>query len=149
MYEDSKQYAINYYCRDYDDIVSTINGFSDEEIGLIIDNLPDDYDNLQNAICEEIEAGIIQILCDNLVTDLDDKSFYECFEGDIIDNITGGGLSYESCGYCINLYYYTDWFDSLIYNSEYKDKFEINSELNKYEFINSLNQLYTSIKFYI
>lgn len=146
---ESKQYAIDYYCRDYDDIVSTINGFSDEEISLIVDKLPDDYDNLQNAICEEIEAGIFQILCDNLVIDLADENFYECFEEDIIDYLTGEGLSYESYGYYINLDYYIDWFDSLIHDSEYKDKFEINSELNKYELINSLNQLYTNIKFYI
>ena len=96
---ESKQYAIDYYCRDYDDIVSTINGFSDEEISLIVDKLPDDYDNLQNAICEEIEAGIFQILCDNLVIDLADENFYECFEEDIIDYLTGEGLSYESYGY--------------------------------------------------
>lgn len=149
MYEDSKQYAINYYCRDYDDIVSTINGFSDEEIGLVIDNLPDDYEKLQDAICIEIEAGIIQILCDNLVKDLADKNFYESFEEDIIDSMTGEGLSYESCGYHINLDYYTDWFISLLNNSDCIYDFDINTELNKYEFINSLNQLYTSIKFYI
>ena len=149
MYEDYKKYAIDHYCQDYEDIIATINGFSDEELEMVADNLPENYEYLEYAIKEQIEARIIQILCDNLIKDLSDKNFYECFEGDIIDNITGGGLSYESSGYYINLYYYTDWFDSIIYNSEYKDKFEVNSELNKYELVNSLNQEFTNIKFYI
>lgn len=149
MYEDSKQYAINYYCRDYEDIVSTINGFSDEELDLVINDLPDDYEQLQNAICIEIEAGIIQILCDNLIKDLSDENFYECFEPDIIDNLTGEGISYESYGYYVNLDYYTDWFISIFNDSDHKNDFEVNSELNKYELVNSLNQEFTNIKFYI
>lgn len=103
MYEDYKKYAIDHYCQDYEDIISTINGFSDEELDLVINDLPDDYEQLQNAISIQIEASIIQKLCDNLIKDLSDKNFYECFEEDIIDNITGGGLSYESSGYYINL----------------------------------------------
>lgn len=103
MYEDYKKYAIDHYCQDYEDIISTINGFSDEELDLIINDLPDDYEQLQNAISIQIEASIIQKLCDNLIKDLSDKNFYECFEEDIIDNIEGGGLSYESSGYYINL----------------------------------------------
>lgn len=103
MYEDYKKYAIDHYCQDYEDIISTINGFSDEELDLVINDLPDDYEQLQNAINIQIEATIIQKLCDNLIKDLSDKNFYECFEEDIIDNITGGGLSYESSGYYINL----------------------------------------------
>jgi hypothetical protein len=149
MYEDYKKYTIDHYCQDYEDIISIINGFTDEELELVINDLPDDYEQLQNAISIQIEASIIQKLCDNLIKDLSDKNFYECFEGDIIDNIEGGGLSYESSGYYINLYYYTDWFNSLIYNSEYKDKFEVNSELNNYELVNNLNKEFTNIKFYI
>lgn len=103
MYEDYKKYAIDHYCQDYEDIISTINGFSDEELDLVINDLPDDYEQLQNAISIQIEATIIQKLCDNLIKDLSDKNFYECFEEDIIDNIEGGGLSYESSGYYINL----------------------------------------------
>lgn len=149
MYEDYKKYVIDHYCQDYEDIISTINGFSDEELGMVIDNLPDDFEQLQNAISVEVEAGIIQVLCDNLIKDLSDENFYECFEGDIIDNIEGGGLSYESYGYRINLDYYIDWFTSIINDYEHKNDFEVNSELNKYELINSLNQEFTNIKFYI
>lgn len=103
MYEDYKKYAIDHYCQDYEDIISTINGFSDEELEMVADNLPENYEYLEYAIKEQIEAKIIQILCDNLIKDLSDKNFYECFEEDIIDNIEGGGLSYESSGYYINL----------------------------------------------
>lgn len=149
MYEDYKEYAIDHYCGDYEGIISTINGFSDEEIGLVIDNLPDDYEKLQDAICIEIEARIIQILCDNLIKNLSDKNFYECFEPDIIDYLTGEGLSYETYGYYVNLDYYADWFISIANDSEYKNDFKINSELNKYELINNLNQEFTNIKFYI
>lgn len=149
MYEDYKKYAIDYYCQDYEDIISTINGFSDEELGLVINDLPDNYEQLQNAISLQIEAGIIQILCDNLIKDLSDENFYECFEGDIIDYLEGEGISYELYGYYVNLDYYIDWFTSLINDSEYKNDFEVNSELNKYELINSLNQEFTNIKFYI
>lgn len=150
MYEDYKKYAIDYYCQDYEDIISTINGFSDEELGLVINDLPDDYEHLQNAISIQIEAGIIQILCDNLIKDLSDENFYECFEPDIIDYITGEGISYESYGYYVNLDYYIDWFTSILNDYEqHKNKFEVNSELNKYELINSLNQVFTNIKFYI
>ena len=149
MYEDYKKYAIDHYCQDYEDIISTINGFSDEELGLVINDLPDNYEQLQNAISLQIEAGIIQILCDNLIKNLSDENFYECFEGDIIDYLEGEGISYESYGYYVNLDYYIDWFTSLINDSEYKNDFEVNSELNKYELINSLNQEFTNIKFYI
>ena len=149
MYEDYKKYAIDHYCQDYEDIIATINGFSDEELEMVANNLPENYEYLEYAIKEQIEARIIQILCDNLIKDLSDENFYECFEEDIIDNIEGGGLSYESSGYYINLYYYTDWFDSLIYNSEHKNDFEVNSELNNYELVNSLNKEFTNIKFYI
>lgn len=149
MYEDYKKYAIDYYCQDYEDIISTINGFSDEELDLIINDLPYDYEQLQNAIKEQIEARIIQILCDNLIKDLSDKNFYECFEGDIIDYLEGEGISYESYGYYVNLDYYIDWFTSLINDSKHKNDFEVNSELNKYELINNLNQEFTNIKFYI
>ena len=149
MYEDYKKYAIDYYCQDYEDIIATINGFSDEELGMIINDLPDDYEQLQDAINIQIEAEIIQILCDNLIKDLSDKNFYECFEPDIIDYLTGEGLSYESYGYYVNLDYYTDWFISIFNDSDYKNDFEVNSELNKYELINNLNQKFTNIKFYI
>lgn len=149
MYEDYKKYAIDYYCQGYEDIISTINGFTDEELDLVINNLPENYEYLEYAIKEQIEARIIQILCDNLIKDLSDKNFYECFEEDIIDYLTGEGISYESCGYYINLDYYTDWFISILNNSDCIYDFEINSELNKYELINSLNQEFTNIKFYI
>ena len=149
MYEDYKKYAIDHYCQDYEDIISTINGFSDEELDLVINDLPDNYEQLQNAISLQIEAGIIQILCDNLIKDLSDENFYECFEGDIIDYLEGEGISYESYGYYVNLDYYIDWFTSLINDSEHKNDFEVNSELNKYELVNSLNQEFTNIKFYI
>lgn len=149
MYEDYKKYVIDHYCQDYEDIISTINGFSDEELEMVADNLPENYEYLEYAIKEQIEARIIQILCDNLIKDLSDKNFYECFEEDIIDYLTGEGLSYESCGYYINLDYYTDWFISILNDSDYKNNFEVNSELNKYELINSLNQEFTNIKFYI
>lgn len=149
MYEDYKKYVIDHYCQDYEDIIATINGFSDEELEMVADNLPENYEYLEYAIKEQIEARIIQILCDNLIKNLSDENFYECFEPDIIDYLTGEGLSYESYGYYINLDYYTDWFISLINDSEYKDKFEVNSELNNYELINSLNKEFTNIKFYI
>lgn len=149
MYEDYKKYVIDHYCQDYEDIIATINGFSDEELEMVADNLPENYEYLEYAIKEQIEARIIQILCDNLIKNLSDENFYECFEPDIIDYLTGEGLLYESYGYYINLDYYTDWFISLINDSEYKDKFEVNSELNNYELINSLNKEFTNIKFYI
>lgn len=149
MYEDYKKYAIDYYCQGYEDIISTINGFTDEELDLVINNLPENYEYLEYAIKEQIEAKIIQILCDNLIKDLSDENFYECFEEDIIDYLTGEGLSYESFGYYINLDYYTDWFISIFNDSDYKNDFEVNSELNKYELVNSLNQEFTNIKFYI
>lgn len=149
MYEDYKKYAIDHYCQDYEDIISTINGFTDEELDLVINDLPDDYEQLQNAIKEQVEARIIQILCDNLIKDLSDENFYECFEEDIIDYLTGEGLSYESYGYYINLDYYTDWFISILNDSDHIYDFEVNSELNKYELVNSLNQEFTNIKFYI
>ena len=149
MYEDYKKYAIDYYCQDYEDIISTINGFTDEELDMVADNLPDDYEQLQNAISIQIEVRIIQMLCDNLIKDLSDKNFYECFESDIIDYLIGEGISYETYGYYVNLDYYTDWFISIFNNSDYKNDFEVNSELNKYELINSLNQEFTNIKFYI
>ena len=72
---------------------------------MVINDLPDDYEQLQNAISIQIEAGIIQILCDNLIKDLSDENFYECFEGDIIDYLEGEGISYESYGYYVNLDY--------------------------------------------
>lgn len=149
MYEDYKKYVIDHYCQDYEDIIATINGFSDEELEMVADNLPENYEYLEYAIKEQIEARIIQILCDNLIKNLSDENFYECFEPDIIDYLTGEGLSYESYGYYINLDYYTDWFISLINDSEYKDKFEVNSELNNYELVNNLNKEFTNIKFYI
>lgn len=149
MYEDYKKYAIDYYCQGYEDIISTINGFTDEELDLVINNLPENYEYLEYAIKEQIEAKIIQILCDNLIKDLSDENFYECFESDIIDYLTGEGLSYESYGYHVNLDYYTDWFISIFNDSDYKNDFEVNSELNKYELVNSLNQEFTNIKFYI
>lgn len=149
MYEDYKKYAIDHYCQDYEDIIATINGFSDEELEMVADNLPENYEYLEYAIKEQIEARIIQILCDNLIKDLSDENFYECFEPDIIDYLTGEGLQYESYGYYVNLDYYTDWFISLINDSDHKNDFEVNSELNKYELINSLNKEFTNIKFYI
>ena len=149
MYEDYKKYVIDHYCLDYEDIISTINGFSDEELEMVADNLPENYEYLEYAVKEQIEARIIQILCDNLIKDLSDKNFYECFEPDIIDYLTGEGISYESYGYYVNLDYYIDWFTSLINDSEHKNDFEINSELNKYELVNNLNQEFTNIKFYI
>lgn len=149
MVEDYKKRVINYYCLEYEDIISTINGFSDEELEMVVENLPENYEYLEYAIKEQVEARIIQILCDNLIKDLSDKNFYECFEEDIIDFLTGEGISYESCGYYINLDYYTDWFISILNNSDCIYDFEVNSELNKYELINSLNQKFTNIKFYI
>lgn len=59
MYEDYKKYAIDHYCQDYEDIIAIINGFSDEELDLVINDLPDDYEQLQNAISIQIETTII------------------------------------------------------------------------------------------
>ena len=59
MVEDYKKRVINYYCLEYEDIISTINGFSDEELEMVVENLPENYEYLEYAIKEQVEARII------------------------------------------------------------------------------------------
>ncbi len=136
-----KEEILNRLCPEYEDIKNQLEDYSDYELNLIINNLPDSIDDLQNSICLELQWTIIGDLCAPIINNWDD--FYYENEGMIMDNCCNDPFidynysnhSYEICketiiGLCSDLV------------SEANGDYTINEEVDFSEIIAYLNRYY-------
>ena len=143
MTEVQEQILIN-YIPEYEDIKEVIEQYSDYELNLIINNLPDSSDDLQDSINMEIQWDILGALCSPFINDWDD--FYSNYEGEIMDYCWGDVpfINYNSYNnsYEINRETVIDICKYLISNSEADGNYTINEEVNFSKVIANLNKYY-------
>lgn len=140
MTEVQEQILIN-YIPEYEDIKDVIEQYSDYELNLIINNLPDSSDDLQDSICKELQWEIVEDLCGPFINNWDDF-FYEN-EGMIMDYLCEGSIigyngnnqAYEICKETV-----IDLCSELI--SEAEGNYTINEKVNFSEVIVYLNRYY-------
>lgn len=132
---------LNRLCPEYEDLKSQLEQYSDFELNMIINNLPDDVYELQNAICSELQWTIIGDLCGPIINDWDNFFFEN--EGMIMDyccdglfiSYNGSNRSYEICKETI-----MDLCSDLV--SEAEGDYVINEEVDFSEIIADLNRYY-------
>lgn len=135
---------LNRLCPEYEDFKNQLEQYSDYELNLVINNLPDSIDDLQSSINMEIQWDILGALCSPFINGWDD--FYSNYEGEIMDYCWGAGpfISYNSYNnsYEINREIVIDICKDLISNSEADGDHTINEEVNFSEIIADLNRCY-------
>lgn len=132
---------LNKLCPEYEDLKNQLEQYSDYELNLIVNNLPDSVDDLQSSICSELQWVIIGDLCGPIIDDW--GNFFFENEGMIMDCCCDGPLisynynnhSYEICketiiGLCLDLV------------SEAEGNYTINEEADFSEIIADLNRCY-------
>lgn len=132
---------LNRLCPEYEDLKSQLEQYSDFELNMIINNLPDNVDELQNAICSELQWAIIGDLCGPIINDWD-NFFYEN-EGTIMDYCCDGlFISYNDSNrsYEIRKEIIIDLCSDLV--SEAEGDYIINEEVDFSEIIADLNRYY-------
>lgn len=135
---------LNRLCPEYEDFKNQLEQYSDYELNLVVNNLPDSIDDLQSSINMEIQWDILGTLCSPFINDWDD--FYNNYEGEIMDYCweCGPFISYNSYNnsYEINRETVIDICKDLISNSEVDGDYTINEEVNFSEIIADLNRYY-------
>ena len=140
-----KELILNSIFPDYDIVINIINSYTDYELRLIKDDLPDNIDNLRDRVIDEIQWDIFYTLFSQFIEDSD--KFYEEHELEIMDfcnsckflDYNDNNHSYE-----ISEKNIIELANSLI--SDIDSKYSINTNVDIDKIIGVLNSNY-SIKF--
>lgn len=137
---ETKKELLQSYLPEYEDIESTIDQFSDYEINLVRNNLPDDIGDLESSIKMEVQWEIITDLCSPFMDDWED--FFSKYEGEIMD------ICYNDCSF-IHYNSYNNAYeiskDTIIdlckdLIAEAEEEYTINEDVNFLEVIADLNK---------
>lgn len=71
------------YFPEYENLKDELEQYSDYELNLIANHLPDNIDEIRSAICSEIQWDIIGDVCGPFINDWD--NFFFKYEGEIMD----------------------------------------------------------------
>lgn len=140
MTEIQEQILIN-YIPEYEDIKDIIEQYSDYELNLVINNLPDSSDDLQDSICKELQWEIVEDLCEPFINKWD--GFFCENEGMIMDYLCEGSIiSYNdnNKAYEISKQTIIDICSDFI--SEADEEYTLNEEVNFSKVIANLNKYY-------
>lgn len=137
-----QEIVLNNYLPEYEDYKIVIESYSDYELDLIVDNLPDSIYDIPESISKEIQWDIISALCGTFVEDWDE--FYNQEEGMIMDSCwnTDSIISYNDSNrsYEISKDGVIELCKDLI--SESEKEYTINEEADFSETIKYLNKDY-------
>lgn len=143
---EAQETILNNYFPEYEDYRSMIELYSDYELSLIMDNLPENIDDIPESISKEVQWDILNTLCSTFVDNWDE--FYEqeeemiinyCFDNDSTVSYNDYTHSYEiSKEAVINM--------CKDLTSETEGKYTVNEKADLSETITWLNKNYP-IKF--
>lgn len=135
---------LNRFVLEYGEVKRQLETYSDYELNLIINHLPDSIDDLQSSINMEIQWDILGALCSPFINDWDD--FYSNYEREIMDYCWGDEpfIGHNSCNnsYEIKKETVIDVCKDLISNSGVEENYTINEEVDFSEVIAYLNRYY-------
>lgn len=137
-----QNYILENYLPEYESIVCQIEQFSDYELKLISDNLPDSIDELQDAICIELQWTILSDLCGPFINDWD--NFFSKYEEEIMDYCWNGNffISYNDNNHSYEISKQTIIDICSDFISEAEEEYTLNEEVDFSEIINNLNKYY-------
>lgn len=78
-----QEIILNQYFPEYGDYKSILESYSDYELNLIVDNLPESIDDIPESINKEVQWDVLNALCSTFVDNWDE--FYNQEEGMIMD----------------------------------------------------------------
>ena len=142
---ETRENILERFFPDYEETKRALESYSDWELGLIIDNIPEYSDNLEDSIIKEIQWNIVGTLFEKLINNWDD--FFSDNEGLIIDycyNTVFLGYNYKNKSYLISKETVIDICKDLL--SETDEKYSINENVDFRDIISNLNEYYP-IKF--
>ena len=136
-----KDLILNNIFPDYEYTINVINSYTDYELRLVKDYLPNNVDDLRDKVTDEIQWDIFYILFSPFIKDSD--KFYEEHEDEIMDfcslctflNYNDNNHSYEMSEKNI-----IELSNSLI--SEIDPKYSINNDVDIDKIIRVLNSTY-------
>ena len=138
---ETQNYILNYYISEYDSIVSQIEEFSDYELNLVCNNLPDDIGELRDSVCLEIQWDILSTLCSPFIDNWDD--FYLKYEGEIMDYCSNGAfIEYNDSNHSYEIAERTIRDVCLELISIAEEDYTLNEEVDFLEVIADLNRNY-------
>ena len=136
---DLQRQVLEYYYPDYEDLFYRIEHLSDEELQYVVDNLPSDPDELERAICGEIEADIIATIINFFVKE---DGFLDDNEDCVYDSISGELVEPYGSSYCVDIklaeQYVKDWVE----NCDNPENWHLVENPNYYELLSWLNDEY-------
>lgn len=137
-----QNYILENYLPEYESIIHQIEQFSDYELRLIGDNLPDSIDELQDAICIGLQWDILDNLCGPFINDWD--NFFFNYEGEIMDYCWNGNsfIGYNNDNHSYEISKQTIIAICSDFISEAEGKYTLNEEVNFSEIVNNLNKRY-------
>lgn len=137
-----QNYILETYLPGYADIVYQIERFSDYELNLVNEHLPDCIDELQDAICIELQWVIVGDLCGPFINDWDNFLFK--YEGEIMDYFWNGnsfiGYNDNNHSYEISKQTIIEVCSELV--SEAEEEYTLNEEVDFSKVIANLNKYY-------
>ena len=142
---ETREYILDRFFPDYEETKRDLESYSDWELGLIMDNIPEYPDNLRDSIIKEIQWSIVGTLFEQLINNWDD--FFLDNEGLIMDYLYDAsflGYNYENKSYLISRETVLDICKDLL--SEADEKYSINENVDFRDIISNLNKYYP-IKF--
>lgn len=133
---------LNRIVPEYEDIAYQIEQFSDYELKLISDNLPDSIDELQDAICIELQWAISSDLFGPFINDWD--NFFFKYESEVMDYCLNENpfISYNDNNHSYEISKQTiiDVCSELV--SEAEEEYTLNEEVDFSKVISYLNKYY-------
>lgn len=130
---------------DYGDTKRALESYSDWELGLIMDNIPECLEDLEDSITKEVQWSIVDTLFGQLISNWDD--FISDNEGLVMDycyDTVFLGYNYENKSYSISRETVIDICKDLL--SEVDEEYSINENVDFRDIISDLNKYYP-IKF--
>ena len=130
----------------YGDTKRALESYSDWELGLIMDNIPECPEDLEDSITKEVQWSIVDTLFGQLISNWDD--FISDNEGLVMDycyDTVFLGYNYENKSYSISRETVIDICKDLL--SEVDEEYSINENVDFRDIISDLNKYYP-IKFF-
>lgn len=129
----------------YEDTKRVLESYSDWELGLIMDNIPECPEDLEDSIIKEVQWSIVDTLFGQFINNWDDFiSDNECLVMDYCYDAVFLGYNYENKSYLISRETVIDICKDLL--SEVDEEYSINENVDFRDIISDLNKYYP-IKF--
>lgn len=142
---ETKEYILERLFPGYEKTKRALESYSDWELGLIMDGIPECSEDLEDSIIKEVQWSVVDTLFEQFISNWDDFiSDNECLVMDYCYDTLFLGHNYESRSYWISKETIVDICKDLL--SEVDEEYSINENVDFRDIISDLNKYYP-IKF--